>query len=445
VTFPAKKQTAPLAALGLCLALALPACKPERLCASDETLCGHTCSTLATDPASCGACGHACGEGQVCTAGQCVFGTAQNCGALGRTCGSGERCASGDCVADLYLACFDTDEVREATSGLAAAGVPVATAAGPIALAWLGDTLYVADSISNAVDALRFDPPAVRKAGTITIPAAPVGFSDLEFMTAANGLLYASNAAANVLDVLDPVGMKVLDEIPLGPGFNPQGILVPSAAKAYVALNGSNEIAVLDVSASATCGSPPCGKIAKRIAIPAELASPTGSPLPARLALVDGKLYVTLWNLKGDFTPAGSGRLAVVDTATDTLVTDVGSHPVDLGAACQNPGDIAVQAKVLYVTCGFAPFNAPASITGAAIVPVDVSSGSPAVRTALSLSTNNAGPIAFCGGAGYVGDRASGSVLKYDPGSNSILSTQPLCPAPGNGGTPFVAAVACGP
>jgi DNA-binding beta-propeller fold protein YncE len=436
---PAKKKTPVLA---LSLALALSACKAEKLCASDEALCGRTCATLATDPANCGACGRACGEGQVCTAGDCVFGTAQNCGALGRTCVSGERCASGDCIADLYLACFDTDEVREATSELAAAGVPVATAAGPISLAWLGDTLYVADSINGTVDVLRFDPPTVRSTGTITIPA--VGFSDLEFITAANGLLYVSNDAAHVLDVLDPVGRRVVDEIPLGAGAFPQGILVASATKAYVALNGLDEVAVVDVSGSGTCASPPCGSIAKHIPIPAELASPSGSPRPARLALSGGKLYVTLWNLKVDFTPAGDGRLAVIDTATDTLVTDAGSHPVDLGAACQNPGDIAAQGQVLYVTCGFNPFDAPASITGAAIVPVDVSSAAPVVRTPLVLGSNNAGAIAFCGGAGYVGDRASGAVLKYDPGSNSITSAQALCPAPGTGGTPFVAAVACG-
>ncbi|HEY6005574.1 MAG TPA: hypothetical protein VIV57_22020 [Anaeromyxobacter sp.] len=437
---PAKKKILALAALSL--ALALSACKEERLCASDEALCGLTCSTLATDRANCGACGHACEAGQVCTSGECVFGTAQNCGALGRTCESGERCVSGDCIADLYLACFNTSEVREATFELAAAGVPVATAAGPLSLAWLGDTLYVADSLNGTVDVLRFDPPAVRSTGTITIPA--VGFSDLEFITAANGLLYVSNAAAQVLDVLDPVGKRIVDEIPLGAGAFPQGILVASASKAYVALNGLSEIAVVDVSGSGTCASPPCGSIAKHIPIPAELASPSGSPLPARLALSGGKLYVTLWNLKVDFTPAGSGRLAVIDTATDTLVTADGSHPVDLGAACQNPGDIAVQGQVLYVTCGFNPFDAPTSITGAAIVPVDVSSGAPAVHTALALPSNNAGAIAFCGGAGYVGDRASGAVLKYDPGSSSIVSTRALCPAPGTGGTPFVAAVACG-
>lgn len=438
---PSKKTIPPLAALALA---ALSACSKEQLCASDQTPCGLACSTLATDPANCGACGNACGEGQVCTAGGCEFGTAQNCGALGRTCGTGERCVSGDCVADLYLACFDTDEVREATSDLAAAGVPVATAAGPIAMAWLGDALYVADSTSNAVDALRLDPPAVRITGTITIPAHSVGYSDLEFIAAANGLLYVSNAAANVLEVLDPVGMKVVDEIPLDPGFSPAGILVVSAGKAYVALNGSNEVAAVDVSTSGTCASPPCGSITKHIAIPADLASQDGSPLPARLALSGGKLYVTLWNLKADFTPAGSGRLAVIDTATDALVTDAGSHPVDLGTACQNPGDIAAQGQVLYVTCGFNPYNAPASITGAAIVPVDVSSGAPVVRAALALPSNNAGAIAFCGGAGYVGDRASGAVLKYDPASSSIVSTQTLCPAPGTGGTPFVAAVACG-
>jgi hypothetical protein len=434
-----------IALAAACLVAALAGCSKEKVCASDQALCAHTCARLATDPANCGACGHACAEGQVCTAGACEFGTAQNCGALGRTCGTGERCVSGDCVADLYVACFDTDEVREATSDLGIAGTPIATTGRAVALAWVGDTLWVANSTEGTVDAVRLDPPAVRVGGTITIPAGIVGFSDLEFITAANGLLYVSNAAANVLDVLDPAGLRIADEIPLGPGFvNPQGILV-AGAKAYVALNGLDQVAVVDVSASGACAAPPCGAVAKRIDLPAaDLASAGGSSLPARLALVDGKLYVTLWNLKGDFTPAGSGRLAVIDTATDTLVAAAGSHPVDLGASCRNPADVAVQGKVLYVTCGFAPFDAPSNITGAAIVPVDVSSGAPVVGTPLPLASTNAGAIAFCGSAGYVGDRASGSVLKYDRGSNSIVATRELCPAPATGGTPFVAAVACG-
>jgi hypothetical protein len=433
-----------LAVAGACLAAALSACSKEKVCASDQVLCADACARLDTDPGNCGACGHACAQGQVCTAGACVFGTAQNCGALGRTCGTGETCRSGSCIADLYLACFDTNEVREATSALAPAGVPVATAAGPISLAWLGDALAVADSINGTVEVLRFDPPGVR-ARTIAIPAGNVGFSDLEFVTAAGGLLYVSNAAANVLDVLDPVALRIADEIPLGAGFvNPQGILV-TGTKAYVALNGSSEVVVVDVSPSAACTAPPCGAVTKRIALPASFASPGGAPMPARLALVGGKLYVTLWNLDpATFSPAGSGRLAVVDTASDALVADAGSAPIDLGSACQNPADVAAVGTVLHVTCGYATFATPPVISGAAIVPVDVSSATPAVGTPLPLPAYNPGDLAFCGTAGYVGDRASGAVLRYDPASSSITSTQTLCPPPSQGSAAFVAALACG-
>jgi hypothetical protein len=437
------KRTPGLAAA--CLLL-LAGCTKEKVCPADQALCHDTCTSFATDAASCGACDHACTAGQVCTAGLCEFGTAQNCGALGRTCQTGERCVSGGCVADLYLACFNTGDVREATSDLAAAGVPTATAAGPVGLAWSGESLFVANSISGTVDVLRFDPPGVRKEGSIVVPSGDVGFSDLEFITAANGLLYVSNAAATVLDVIDAASLRIVDEIRLGNGsLNPQGIAVVGA-KAYVALNASSEVLVVDVSPSATCGAPPCGTVSKRIALPDALATgPNGKPMPARLAVLGGKIYVTLWNLDpGTFSPAGSGRLAVIDAATDALVTAAGSHPVDLGADCENPADIAVSGQVLYVTCGFAPFDAPAHITGAGIVAVDVSSGAPTVRTAIALSSNNAGAIALCGPVAYVGDRASGAVLRYDPARSAITANQTLCPPPAPGSAAFVAALACG-
>jgi hypothetical protein len=167
--------------------------------------------------------------------------------------------------------------------------------------------------------------------------------------------------------------------------------------------------------------------------------------MPARFGAVGGRLYVTLWNLKPDYTPAGSGRLAVIDTATDTLVTSGGSYPVDLGSGCQNPGDVAVNGHVLYVTCGFFPYASPGTIGGAGIVPVDVSSGTPVVGSQLSLSAYAPGAIAFCGGVGYAGDRASGAVLRYDPVTNAVTATQVLCPPPAGSTSAYVADLACAP
>lgn len=429
-----------------CAAFALAACSKETVCASDQAVCGGACVSLASDPANCGACGNGCGAGQSCSASACVYGTAQNCGALGRTCATGERCVSGDCVADLYLACFDTDEVREATVALAAAGAgPVATGQGPIAMAWLGDSLFVADSLDNTVEELRFDPPGVRVASTITIATQGLYGPDLEYVAAGNGLLYASNAAANVLDVLDPVAGKVVDEIPLGGGALPAGIFL-AGTKAYVALNGTSAVAVVDLSASATCTAPPCGTVSKRIVLPADpLASASGQPMPSRFAAVGGTLYVTLWNLKADYTPAGDGLLAAIDLSTDSLVTSSGFYPVDLGSGCQNPADVAAYGQVLYVTCGFFPYASPGTITGAGIVPVDVSSGTPVVGTQLVLTAHAPGPLVFCGGAGYAGDRASGAVLRYDPATNALTATSTLCFPPSGGTSAFVADVACGP
>ncbi|MBI2395651.1 MAG: hypothetical protein HYV09_39160 [Deltaproteobacteria bacterium] len=104
-------------------------------CPSAQTLCGGSCTNTKFDPANCGACGTACGAGEVCVAGACagssactaplaLCGTAcvdprtdeNNCGKCGVKCVDGEMCA-GDkgCVTSCPgaltacdKACFDT-------------------------------------------------------------------------------------------------------------------------------------------------------------------------------------------------------------------------------------------------------------------------------------------------------------------------------------------------
>ncbi len=82
-------------------------------CPTGQTLCGTTCVDTQTSATNCGACGTACGTGQVCTAGRCGCPTGQllcggvcvnaqtsvtNCGACGRTCLAGQSCTAGACV-----------------------------------------------------------------------------------------------------------------------------------------------------------------------------------------------------------------------------------------------------------------------------------------------------------------------------------------------------------
>ncbi|MDQ3367695.1 MAG: hypothetical protein M3680_19915 [Myxococcota bacterium] len=88
----------------------------ERVCAPTETDCDGACRRLPSDPANCGACGVACGVGQVCSAGTCestcAAGTAacdgacldlandvDHCGACGTACRTDDGTAS--CIAGV--------------------------------------------------------------------------------------------------------------------------------------------------------------------------------------------------------------------------------------------------------------------------------------------------------------------------------------------------------
>ncbi len=399
----------------LLLAAALSGCKTEVVCTSTQVLCDGQCTSLQSDAASCGACGRACGAGESCSEGLC--------------------CQGSQCPPAVYAACFNGNAVQGATAAPAAVGAPVAVESGPISLAWRADALWVANSLSNTLDRMRVSPAGLAPDGALPTVRIPVSgpFTDLEFLGEWNGLLYASNAAVGSLVVVDPsAAAPIVGEVDLGAFSFPQGMAF-SGGKGFVALNGTGEIAVVDLATRTVTG---------RVAL-SSLASPGASPLPSRLAVVDGRVYVTLWNLDATFAPAGNGRLAVLDAATGALLPGV--NPVDLGSGCLNPAGLAVQGSTLWVTCGFFPYTAvsAADITGAGLVPVDLSGSTPRVGAAVPAPGAAPGALVFCGGTGFAGDRFSGNVLRFDPVAGSVSGRGLVC-APAPGGSSFVADVACG-
>ncbi len=451
-------------------------------CADGRADCGGACVDVASDPTNCGACGAACPGQTLCTTdgagatscqAQCALSTqtacgracialatdAQNCGACGRACGTGERCDAGLCVADLYLACYNTDDVREATRDLAPAGLPVAVAPGPMGLAFVGDRLFVASArytgLETLTELLR-DPPAVRASPRWQL-TSPI--QDIQALAEHGGFLYVSHSSAGTLLVVAPDG-AVVDEVTLlpagapftAPNPNPQGIAFVGD-EAYVALNARNEVVVLDVSGMAACAAgtatPPCAFEVARVDVQ-PLASAGALAMPSGVAVAGGRVYAGLWNLTPSFTvPAGgTGRLAAIDTATralDPAVVSGGvSGLVDLGAGCLNPAGLAPEPGTLWVTCGAFDYSAyPAvSITGGGVVPVSVGGAVPIAGVVLAAGGGAApGKLAFCGGTGYVADRNSGRVFRLDPAAGIVDGVE-LCPA--SGGFAYVSDLACG-
>jgi hypothetical protein len=276
---------------------------------------------------------------------------------------------------------------------------------------------------------------------------------DLQALEIHEGLLYVSHASVGTLLVLRPDG-TVVDELPLfspdpskPENPNPAGIAF-AGDEAYVALNGLDEVAVLDVSGMPACArgeaAPPCATEVARIDVQ-PLASPDANALPSRLAAVGGRVYAALWNLDASWNaPAGSsGRLAAIDAATraldPTVVTGGVAGLVDLGTACLNPAALALHEQTLWVTCGAWAWP---DIVGGGVVPVNVSGATPVPGAVLPAGPGEApGNLAFCGGTGYVGDRNSGQVFRLDPAAGIVDGTE-FCPASDN--YAYVADLACG-
>ena len=96
------------------------------VCHDGEVACGGSCYDLSLDPAHCGACDRACGDGEVCSVGACAASCLNglgecdgrcvdfesdpaHCGGCTTACGTGENCAGGSCssTCDPQTQCGD--------------------------------------------------------------------------------------------------------------------------------------------------------------------------------------------------------------------------------------------------------------------------------------------------------------------------------------------------
>lgn len=421
-------RTAAALLLAASLAASLTACQSQVVCASGEVVLDGRCISLRSDPQHCGSIDRACAAGESCSAGLCCLGS--------------------QCPPSVYAACFNTNSLQGVTAAAAPVGAPLGLdGSGPMAFAWRGTELWVANSMSNTLDPLAVSPLGLAPVASIPPVVIPLGntFADLEAIAENDGLLYVANAGVGSVVVVDPsivrtdptVENRIVGEVLLGARTGPQGIAI-LGGKAYVTLRASDEIAVVDLASRS---------VTKRVSV-AGLASAGAAAMPGRIVVSGARAYAVLWNLDSVtdpyiWTPGGHGRLAVLDTATDTLFPS--ASPVDLGASCLNPAGLAVDGTILWVTCGYQKYD-PTTVQpfeGASFVPVDVSGPVPVVGTPVPAGAFGPGPIVFCDGVGYAGDRYSGSILRLDPATRTVLGTSPVCPASAYGFA-MVADLACG-
>jgi len=344
------------------------------------------------------------------------------------------------------VACFATDDVRAIAPDLATRASPRPAGDGPIALALVGGDVWAAASLSGSLSRLPLPP-------STTSQELLVGGKDFEGAVAAAGKLLLANAGAGSLVVFDPASSTVVDELPLGATalVNPKGIAYVGGAapKVFVSLYGDSAtgnpavgqaVVVLGAGGLAACGMATgpghCLTLDGTLDVSAGADAP-GLAFPGRAVTVDSRVYVTISNLKlgsfGFFTdPAGPGRLAVIDGATDALGF------VSLGAGCGNPGGVAAHGHTIWVACG--------AFGASGLVEVDVSVDPPVVSAVHAAPVLAPGNVTFCADRGFLTDQYSGDVYPFLPldYAASPAAATTVCPvSAGPNGFAWAADVVC--
>jgi DNA-binding beta-propeller fold protein YncE len=394
-------------------------------CQAGATSCSGSCTVLETDAKNCGACGKGCAIGTVCEDRTCKAGCTiganiqcgtscvdpktdvGNCGGCGVVCGSGQSCRGGACSYEVVAACFTSGQVTglQAATGVRGPLAPMGTA--PASLALYESTLLSADGL----DRLLYQ--AVGKGpGSVTFPlfARRVRLGEAPNQVVVDApYVYVVNSFGNSLQVLKRGG---------GDG----GVVLSDAG-----LAGALELS--------TVAELPLG----------DLTSPEG------VAKLGSTLYVPLYGGGGADADAGQ-RVVLVDVSAPEAPTERGRvdlrglnlRAFDGGAAVARPIAVTVHQGAVYVALNnLDPDYHPAGPgllaridgTTQAITVVDL--GAERCLNPVWLQSDGTSLYVSCAGAAvYAGPqdlvllrtRQSGMVM-LGAGDAVVGSWSPACPA----------------
>jgi DNA-binding beta-propeller fold protein YncE len=131
------------------------------------------------------------------------------------------------------------------------------------------------------------------------------------FVRVQGDTLYIINRSdGNNITVLDATTLGFLDQLGTGPGSNPQDVAVVGD-KLYVPALGTTGVVVATRGSIATT----------TIDLGTPLGDPDGKPDCVSAYAIGTDVYVACDLLDATFTPRGNGKVAVIDTTTDTVRT----------------------------------------------------------------------------------------------------------------------------
>ncbi len=217
----------------------------------------------------------------------------------------------------LLATCFATSEVKRftVTPGADDGTVRNATVSGTVTTgggaqavaAWSQSQAVVLDNLASTGALVQADATGLSvETGVFTTGDVPTGLAIREDRAA------ITNSGVNTVQVVDLSTGTTVAEVNTGDGSNPWGVAWVDDGHVVVALQLSNEVALVDLEA---------GTVASRLALPsgADLMPFAGMEDGARarpqgIALSGTTVYVALTNLdETTYAPAGHGLIAVLD------------------------------------------------------------------------------------------------------------------------------------
>lgn len=210
--------------------------------------------------------------------------------------------------------------------------------------------------------------PTLSKAlsGDVVLPSAPLPGNPLVLIDRTNDTLVWVN----------PADCSVTRQVSVGTGFaaNPHDVLA-AGDKLYVTRYQTNpkptaDAADLDEGGDVLILDATTGKLQGRIDLNA-FATAGVDPRPDRGLVVGNKLYVSLNQISRDFKTYGTGRVVIIDLASNTV-----TGTVDI-ASLQNCGALGRNDTRITVACGGDYVHVPSS----GLASFDATAAAPTART----------------------------------------------------------------